>query len=325
MSKLAVVFGGSGFVGRHVVRELAKRGWRVRVGVRRPHLAMHLRPMGVVGQIQLAQVNIRHQGSIEQALNGADAVINCVGILFQQGSQKFAHVHSAGAANIARACAAKGIKNLVHLSAIGADSKSDSLYAQSKGEGEEAIRNLVPTTTILRPSVIFGTEDEFFNRFAAMARLSPALPLIGGGHTKFQPVYVDDVADAVCECLTRVESRGEVYELGGPSIYSFKQVLQLMLEEIGARRILLPVPFFAANAMGFMGEIIKYVPMIDPFLTRDQVRQLKNDNIVCEENDCKKIEALGIVPKSLEAILPSYMVRYRKYGQFSSKNEKASA
>ncbi len=322
MSKLAVVFGGSGFVGRHVVRELTRRGWRVRVGVRRPHQAMHLKPMGVVGQVQLTQVNVRHEPSVEQAVRGADAVINLVGILHQEGAQKFNSVQVQGAANIASACASQNIERLIHLSAIGADAQSDSLYAQTKAEGEAAIRASVTGATIMRPSIVFGPEDDFFNRFAAMAQLSPFLPLIGGGKTRFQPVYVDDVADAVCGALESAETIGQTYELGGPQIYSFKELMEVMLTEIRMKRFLVPVPFFAANAMGFGGEAIGFLPMIEPFLTRDQVKLLKSDNVVSE--GAKTFNALGIYPRSIEAILPSYMVRYRKYGQFSEESEQGA-
>ena len=195
--KLAVVFGGSGFVGRNVVRELARRGWRVRVAVRRPHHAQFLRPMGAVGQIQLKQCNVRHAPSVADALTDADAVINLVGILYQSGSQRFDTVQAAGAATVARLAAEAGVTNFVHMSAIGADAKGESDYARTKGEAERAVNEAIPSAVIIRPSIVFGTEDEFFNKFASMAGISPALPLIGGGKTKIQPVYVDDVADAV--------------------------------------------------------------------------------------------------------------------------------
>lgn len=320
--KLAVVIGGSGFVGRHVVRELAKRGWRVRVGVRRPHLATHLKPMGVVGQIQLAQVNVRYPKSVEQALIGADAVINCTGILFQElFNQKFDRIHTQGAASIAQACKEAGVKNLIYISAIGADAQSESLYARSKGEGENAVLEAMPDATILRPSIIFGPEDQFFNRFAAMAQIAPALPLIGGGKTKFQPVYVDDVADAACACLESHASAGLCYELGGPNVYTFRELMELMLKETRLRRLLVPVPFFAANIMGLGGEISGWLPFIEPFLTRDQVKLLENDNIVDEASGQSTIADLGIAPKSIEAVLPSYLQRFRKYGQFSQEPE----
>lgn len=313
--KLAVVFGGSGFVGRNVVRELAKRGWRVRVAVRRPHHAQFLRPMGVVGQIQLAQCNIRHQPSIAAALTGADAVVNLVGVLYQNGPQGFDAVQAGGAGNVARLAAEAGVRTFVHVSAIGADAASDSLYARSKGEGEKAVRAAMPTATILRPSIVFGTEDQFFNRFAAMASISPVLPLIGGGRTKFQPVYVDDVADAVCEALARPEAAGRTYELGGPRVYTFRELMELMMAETGRRRVLAPAPFPVASLIGLAGEFAKYVPFVEPPLTRDQVRLLKRDNVVSGE--AGTIADLGISPTTVEAILPSYMVRFRRYGQFA--------
>ena len=325
MSKLAVVIGGSGFVGRHVVRELAKRGWRVRVGVRRPHLAMHLKPMGVVGQVQLAQVNVRHQPSLREAMRGADAVVNLAGILFQTGKQRFSAIQAAGAANIAEAARDEGITNFIQVSAIGADLESDSLYAQSKAEGEALVKERIPGATILRPSIIFGPEDDFFNRFAGIASLSPLapLPLIGGGKTQFQPVYVDDVADAICASLERGPTTKDHFELGGPSIYTFRELMELMLRETGMKRALIPLPFPIASIMGIGGQISGMLPFIDPFLTKDQVTLLKSDNVVTLEDSVGTFSDLGIVPTSLEAILPSYMVRYRKYGQFTEVGDTA--
>ena len=317
--KLAVVFGGSGFLGRNVVRELAKRGWRVRVGVRRPHLAQFLRPMGAVGQVQLAQVNLRYRETIDAALEGADAVVNLVGILHQDRGQTFHALQCDGAAAIAELAAAKGVPSMVQVSAIGADAGSRSQYAKTKAEGEAAVRRHFPAATILRPSIIFGQEDGFFNKFAAMATTTPVtpLPLIGGGHARFQPVYVDDVADAVCEALTRDDARGEMYELGGPQVYSFKELMQLMLDEIGRARFLAPIPFAVASMIGFVGQVMGRLPFVEPPLTKDQVELLKHDNIVT--GDTKTISDLGIAPQSVESILPSYMVRYRKYGQFTEK------
>jgi len=324
VGKLAVVFGGSGFVGRHVVRELAKRGWRVRVGVRRPHHAMHLKPLGNVGQIQLAQVNVRYRPSVLTALSGADAVVNCVGILFQAGKQKFQAIQEAGAGNIASACAEAGISNLVHVSAIGADADSPSLYARSKAGGEAATRQDVPTADIVRPSIVFGPEDDFFNRFAAMAQLSPVLPLIGGGKTRFQPVYVDDVADAVCACLAEKAEPGvhggRLFELGGPDVHTFRELMEMMLKEIRRRRLLMPIPFPVATLMGYAGQTLGALPFLDPFLTVDQVRLLKRDNVVDTGNpEIGTLAHLGIVPTGLSAILPGYLYRYRKYGQFSEE------
>jgi len=317
-SKLAVVFGGSGFLGRNVVRELAKRGWRVRVAIRRPHLAQFLRPMGAVGQIQLKQANIRYRASVAEAIEGADAVINLVGLMHQTGAQRFDTVQAGGSATIAKLAHEAGIETLVHVSAIGADEKSDCLYARTKGEGERAVREAVPTATILRPSVIFGLEDNFFNKFAGMANFSPALPLIGGGKTKFQPIYVDDVADAVCEALIRPEAVGRTYELGGPRVYTFRELMELILSETGRKRILAPVPFPIATMMGLVGEVINWVPIFNPPITRDQVKLLKHDNVVSEVAE-GVIADFGINPRTVESILPSYMVRYRKYGQFAER------
>lgn len=320
-SKLAVVFGGSGFVGRNVVRELAKRGWRVRVAVRRPHLAQFLRTMGQVGQIQLAQANVRYRGSIAEAVKGADAVINLVGILHQEGSQGFRTVHSAGAAAIADLAAKAGAARFIQVSAIGADVDSESIYQRTKGEGERAVRDAFPSATILRPSVVFGPEDQFFNRFASMlAIVPPFLPvpiLIGGGKTKFQPVYVDDVADAICEALARPDAAGKTYELGGPRTYTFRELLELMLCATGKTRILAPVPFALAPIMGFFGELAGWLPFLDPPITRDQVRQLKKDSVVA--SGALTIADLGVTPSAVESVLPAYMVRFRKYGQFAEQ------
>ena len=317
--KLAVVFGGSGFVGRNVVRELARRGWRVRVAVRRPHLAQFLRPMGAVGQIQLVQANIRHRPSVAEALKGADAVVNAVGILFQEGANRFDAVQAAGAATIAQLAAKEGVERFVHLSAIGADINSDSLYARTKGEGEKAVRDAIPTATILRPSIVFGQEDQFFNRFAAMATSTPftPLPLIGGGKTRFQPIYVDDVADAVCAALDAADAEGRVYELGGPEIFTFRELMEIMLSEIGRQRFLAPVPFPLASMIGFFGQLLGVLPFIDPPLTQDQVKLNKQDNVVATDGSVGLLSDLGVEPQTLESILPTYMEPYRKYGQFA--------
>ncbi len=317
--KLAVVFGGSGFVGRNVVRELAKRGWRVRVAVRRPHLAQFLRPMGAVGQIQLKQCNLRHRPSVAEALRGADAVVNLVGILHQAGAQTFRAVQGAGAATIAQLAADEGVESFVHVSAIGANPDSESLYARTKGEAEEAVRAAVPAATILRPSIIFGQEDSFFNKFASIASFSPVLPLFGGGKTKFQPVYVDDVADAICEALVRTEAVGRVYELGGPKIYEFRGLMNLMLRETGQKRLLAPTPFFIASLIGLAGQILGRLPFIEPPLTVDQVKLLKHDNVVDESGLVGTLRELGLEPHTVESVLPSYMVRYRRYGQFAEQ------
>ena len=319
--KLAVVFGGSGFVGRNIVRELASQGWRVRVAVRRPHHAQFLRPLGVVGQIQLVQANLRHEPSVRAALAGADAVINCVGLLFQEGRQRFDTVQAEGAALLATLAAEAGVEDFVHLSAIGADADSDSLYAASKGEAEAAVRAAIPGARILRPSIVFGPEDQFFNRFAALATTTPftPLPLIGGGETKFQPVYVDDVADAACAVLARSETKGEIFELGGPSVYTFKELLQYILSEIGHQRLLLPLPFALAPGVGMVGEIAGWLPFIDPPITRDQILLLKRDNVVSEDGGVKTMADLDLTRTAIEAVVPSYLVRYRRYGEFAER------
>lgn len=319
--ELAVVFGGSGFVGRNVVRELAKRGWRVRVAVRRPHLAQFLRPMGAVGQIDLAQANLRHRPSVEAALKGADAVVNCVGILFEDGAQKFDAVQAGGAINLAELSAAEGVSRYVHISAIGADAESKSAYARTKGEAEAGVRAAIPSAAILRPSIVFGPEDQFFNRFAEMANTSPFLPLIGGGKTRFQPVYVDDVADALCEALARPEAAGRTYELGGPRIYTFRELLELMLAETARKRILAPIPFAIAPVVGLVGEMLGALPFITPPITRDQIVLLKKDNVagLSGEPDVGAIGDLGIAPKTVESILPGYMVRFRRQGEFTER------
>lgn len=318
-SKLAVVFGGSGFVGRNVVRELAARGWRVRVAVRRPHLANYLRPLGAVGQIQLTQCNVRYRPSVGEALKDADAVVNLVGILAKAGQQNFDSVQYHGARNIAELCARDGITNIVHLSAIGADDDSDSDYARTKALGEKVMRENVPETTILRPSIIFGAKDSFFNKFADMTRMSPALPLIGGGKTKFQPVYVDDVADAVCVALEDARHDGRTFELGGPDIKTFKELMELMLKIIHRKRALVPVPWPVAGAMGSAGELAGILPFLDPPITSDQVKLLKRDNVVGQSGEANigTFADLGIEPETLASILPTYLVRFRKYGQFS--------
>lgn len=322
--ELAVVFGGSGFVGRNVVRELARRGWRVRVAVRRPHHAQFLRTMGVVGQVQLVQANIRHRASIAEALKGADAVVNCVGILHQEGAQSFGAVQAGGAASLARLAAEEGVPKFVHVSAIGADPKSESAYARTKGEAERAVREALPFATIIRPSIVFGPEDQFFNRFATMFSFAPPfLPipiLIGDGESKFQPVYVDDVADAICEALKLPIGAGNTFELGGPRIYTFRGLFKLLLSETGQQRLLVPCPWSLAPALGVLGELLGVLPFLDPPITRDQIKLLKKDNKVGLSGEpVLRFADLGIEPKTVESILPGYMARFRKYGQFAEK------
>ncbi|MGJ8563821.1 MAG: complex I NDUFA9 subunit family protein [Alphaproteobacteria bacterium] len=314
MSKgLVTVFGGSGFVGKHVVRALVKEGWRVRVPMRRPHTGQALRVIGNVGQVQLVQANLRFKSSVERAVAGSDAVVNLVGVLFEEGRQSFNAVHHAGAATIAEAAKEQGITNMVHLSSIGADKDALSEYSRSKAAGEKAVSDLIPTADIMRPSILFGSEDQFFNRFAASTQFLPALPLIGGGETKFQPAFAGDVAQAIAKVLGK-KTTGEVYELGGARIYTFQELMEFLLETVDRKRFLLPLPWAAANLMGFAGEISGWLPFVKPFLTRDQVASMRTDNVVGAS--AKGFRDLGITPETIESIVPAYLDRYRKYGQF---------
>ena len=310
---LVTVFGGSGFLGKHVVRALVARGYRVRIPMRRPHTGMDLKVIGSVGQVQLMQANLRYEDSVARAIEGADAVINLVAVLYEQGQQNFEALHVKGAETLAKSAAAAHVENFVHVSAIGADVNSESDYARTKGEGEALIRKHVPKADIMRPSIVFGIEDQFFNRFAAMAQMAPALPLIGGGQTKFQPVYVADVAEAIAMSIENGAS-GKTYELGGPRTYSFKELLQYMLEVIAKKRFLIPVPWLGANMLGAVGEVSGSLPFVSPFLTRDQVKNLKVDNVVSP--DALSFDDLGIVPETIESIVPTYLGKYRKYGEF---------
>ncbi len=313
--KLVVVFGGSGFVGRHVVRALAKRGYRIRVGCRRPDLAGHLQPLGNVGQIQPVQANLRVRWSVDQAVIGADHVINLVGILHESGRQKFRTVHEFGARAIAEAARSVGA-GMTHVSAIGADVNSQSAYARTKALGEKAVLETIKDAVILRPSINFGPEDGFFNRFAAMARYSPALPLIGGGGTQFQPVYVGDVAEAVARSVDGAVEGGKVYELGGPNVLTFKECMQELLTVIDRKRLLVPVPWWIAE---IQASILGVLP--GRLLTSDQVTQLRSNNVVSEEavKSGRTLTGLGIQPQSLGTILPSYLWRFRAAGQFQRK------
>ena len=302
------VFGGSGFLGRHLVKRLAERGARIRVAVRDPIAAQHLQPMGDVGQIMAVQANVRHQESVVRAVEGADHVVNLVGILFEWGRQRFGAVHAAGAGRVAEAAAAAGASRMIHVSAIGADAESPAAYGRSKAAGEVAVREAYPAATLVRPSIVFGPEDGFFNRFGALARLVPVLPLIGGGGTRFQPVFVGDVAEALLRLLDDSESAGKTYELGGPRVYSFKQLMELVLEVTGRRRLLVPLPFQVAT---LQAAFLQLAPR--PLLTRDQVEFLKRDNVVAE--DALTLGDLDIKPTPAEAVLPSYMYRYRRGGR----------
>ncbi|MBC7167998.1 complex I NDUFA9 subunit family protein [Phenylobacterium sp.] len=318
MQDLVTVFGGSGFVGTQVVRALARAGLRVRVAVRRTNVAEGLRLLGDVGQIQIVQANIRNPESVARALEGAQACVNLVGVLYEAGRQKFASLHAMGARNVAEAARAAGVTRLVQMSAIGADAQSESKYARTKAEGEAAVREIFPDAVIIRPSIVFGPEDDFFNRFARMATLSPALPLIGGGKTRFQPVYVGDVAQAIARALRDPACAGQTYELGGPAVLTFRELMELVLEETQRRRFLVPLPFAVARAIGGVGDLIAATP-VPPPLTTDQVAQLKRDNVA--NPDAPGLEALGIRPTAIEAVLPSYLYRYRLGGQFAEPPE----
>ena len=313
---LVTVFGGSGFLGRHVVRALAKRGYRVRVAVRNPNLAGHLQPLGNVGQIQAVQANLRVRWSVDRAVQGADHVVNLVGILFESGRQSFDAVQDFGARAVAEAARAEGA-TLAHVSAIGSGKESPADYARTKARGEQAVLETMPDAVIFRPSIMFGPEDGFFNRFAAMARLSPALPLIGGGHTKFQPVYVADVAEAIARSVEGKVEGGRIYELGGPETMTFKQCMEKMLEVIERKRMLVSVPWGMAR---LQGSLLGLLP--NPLLTRDQVEMLRTDNVVSQaaEQEGRTFEALGIKPQAMDAILPSYLWQYRPAGQFTQPN-----
>ena len=322
--EMITVFGASGFIGRYVVRRLAKAGYRVRAATRRPHLANELRPMGVVGQIQLVQANLRDRASVARAVEGASGVVNLVGILAEDGRQTFQALQARGAGLAAEAAAAAGVERFVQISAIGADPDSASAYGRTKALGEQAVRAALPGAVVLRPSIVFGPEDQFFNKFADMARFAPALPLIGGGKTKFQPVYCDDVAQAVLAALTLAEARGRTYELGGPGVYTFREVLEFILATIRRKRLLVPVPFPAATALGMLGELSAALPFVQPFLTRDQVILLKSDNIVGAGGPgLGTIQDLGVTLETVEAVTPGYLARYRRAGQFAEETERA--
>ena len=320
--EMITVFGASGFIGRYVVRRLAKAGYRVRAATRRPHLAHELKPMGVVGQVQLVQANLRDAASVSRAIDGAHGVVNLVGILAEGGRQTFQSLQADGAGLIAETARRAGIERFVQVSAIGADAHSKSRYARTKAQGEAAVLASMPGAVVLRPSIVFGPEDGFFNRFADMARFAPALPLIGGGATKFQPVYCDDVSECVVRALEMEAARGQVFELGGPSVYTFRELMAYILKTIDRQRLLIPVPFPIATLMGLGGEMAGALPFVEPFLTRDQVTLLKQDNVVGAGGEgLGRIDAFGVTPESIEAIVPSYLARYRKGGQFAAKRK----
>ena len=313
LEMLVAVFGGSGFLGRHVVRALAKRCYRVRVAVRRPELAGYLQPMGRVGQIHAVQANLRYPDSVAAAVRDADAVINLVGILFERGRQRFDAVMAAGAQSVTRAAQAASAP-LVHVSAIGADEKSTSRYARAKAEGERLVLDAHKGAIVVRPSIVFGPEDDFFNRFAALARIAPALPLVGGGATRMQPVFAGDVAEAIARAVDGDLHAGLVYELGGPNVHTFKELMQFVLATTQRRRLLIPVPF---ALMKLQASVLQFLPK--PPITPDQVELLKRDNVVSDEvkAEGRTLEGIGITPESIDAIVPTYLWRFRKTGQFN--------
>ena len=321
MSKLVTIFGGSGFVGRYIARRLAKEGWRVRVAVRDINTAAFVRPYGVVGQVEPVFCNIRDDASVAAVTSGSDAVVNCVGVLDETGKNTFAAVQTEGAERIARIAAEHGVAQMVHISAIGADPEADALYSRTKAEGEAGVLAHMPNAIILRPSIIFGAEDQFFNRFAGMSRLGPVLPVIGAD-TKFQPVYVDDVAAVAANAVIGKVPAG-VYELGGPDVHSFRELMQLMLGIIRRRRLIVNTPFWAARAMATGFSIVRAVSLglIKGPVTKDQVINLAVDNVVSE--DAQGFAALGMQPTAMEAVLPDYLWRFRPSGQYDAIKESA--
>jgi uncharacterized protein YbjT (DUF2867 family) len=320
MSKLVTIFGGSGFVGRYIALRMAKEGWRVRVAVRKPEQAGFVRPFGVVGQVEPVFCNIRDDDSVASVTRGADAVVNCVGVLAETGKNTFGAVQAEGAERIARIAASMGIDRMVHISAIGADANAGSDYAKTKAAGEVGVLAQMPNALILRPSIVFGPEDEFFNRFAGMSRFGPVLPVVGAG-TKFQPVYVDDVAAAAVQGV-KGEISG-VYELGGPDVQTFREMMQMMLSIVRRRRLILNVPFFVANIMATCFGIAQTLSLgiVKAPVTRDQVKNLALDNVVAD--DAKGFADLGIEPTAMAAVLPDYLWRFRPSGQYDAIKESA--
>ncbi|MGB1034428.1 MAG: complex I NDUFA9 subunit family protein [Primorskyibacter sp.] len=322
MSKLVTIYGGSGFVGRYIARRMAKEGWRVRVAVRRPNEAIFVRPYGVVGQVEPVQCNVRDDDSVRAAMQGADAVVNCVGILNELGKNRFDAVQAEGAGRIARIATSEGVAQMVHVSAIGADADAASAYARSKAKGEAAVLDAFPTAMILRPSIIFGAEDQFFNRFAGMTRFGPVLPVVGGG-TKFQPVYVDDVAQAAVMGITGRAAPG-VYELGGPEVARFSDLMQTMLDVIRRRRLVISLPFWLGRIMGMGFDALQSVTLgliENKMITVDQVKNLAKDNVVAA--DAKGFGDLGVTPTALSVVLPDYLWRFRPSGQYAAIKESA--
>jgi len=315
LDTLVTVYGGSGFLGRHVVRALAKRGYRIRVAVRRPELAGFLQPMGRVGQIHAVQANLRYPESVAAAAQDAEILINLVGILYERGRQTFESVQSLGADAVAQAAKANDAR-LINVSALGADEYAPSLYARTKAAGERLALATVPSATIFRPSIVFGPEDDFFNKFAGLARMSPVLPLVGGGHTRFQPVFAGDVANAIAAAVEGRAKPGTIYELGGPEVKTFKELMEFVLHTIGRKRLLVPIPFALAR---FKASFLQYMPK--PLLTPDQVELLRGDIVVSEaaKSEGRTFDGLGLDPVTIESVVPSYLWRFRKTGQFGAR------
>lgn len=321
MSKLVTIYGGSGFVGRYIARRMAKEGWRVRVAVRNPNEALFVKPYGVVGQVEPVFCNIRDDASVAAVMQGADAVVNCVGILEEAGKNTFGAVQADGAERVARIAAESGVAKLVQISAIGADAESQSEYARTKGEGEAAVVAAFPAAVILRPSIIFGSEDQFFNRFAGMTRFGPVLPVVGAD-TKFQPVWVDDVAQAAVAAVTSNAAAG-VYELGGPDVYTFREMMDVMLGVVKRRRLVLNIPFGIANIIAPIAGAVQFLSLgiVKAPITKDQVINLRKDNVVGA--DSAGFAAFGIEPTDLEAVLPDYLWRFRPSGQYDAIKDSA--
>ena len=316
--KLITVIGGSGFLGRHIVRALARRGYRIRVAVRRPDLAIHLQPLGKVGQIVPVQANVRYPDSVAAACASAYAVINLPGVLYNSRNQSFEAIHVFGAAAAAKAAASAGAALFMHMSALGADRNSPSDYARTKAEGEMRVLDAFPGAMIVRPSIVFGPEDQFFNRFAAMARFSPVLPIFGG-RTRFQPVFAGDVADGIDRLVERGLADGRIYEFGGPEVYTLKELVRFTLRTIMRRRLLLSLPIALGNAGAAFLQLLPKPP-----LTRDQLKLLRIDNVVSAqaEHESRTLKGLGMLPRDIEAIVPAYLYRYRRAGQFTEAEQR---
>ncbi len=322
MSRLVTIYGGSGFIGRYIARRMAKAGWRVRVAVRNPNEAIFVRPYGVVGQVEPVLCNIRDDASVRAAMQGAEAVVNCVGILVEKGRNRFDPVQAEGAARVARLAAEEGVARMVQISAIGADADAPSDYAASKGEGEMAVQKYMPDAVILRPSIVFGPEDDFFNRFAGMARNSPVLPVVGQD-IRFQPVYVDDVAQAaVLGVMGKAE--GGIYELGGPEVDTFRGLMGRMLDVIHRRRLILNLPNWIARIMAGGFDLLQSITLglfTNRMITRDQIKNLAKDNVVSD--GAKTFADLGIKPVSMASVLPDYLWRFRPSGQYDAIKDSA--